>query len=54
MMLLPAEDAVLLRLNRHLEILSQGFGLPNPMAQLPLFPALPIRASTSTLKGVLS
>jgi hypothetical protein len=45
------EDAVLLRLNRHLDILSQGFDLPDPMAQLPLFPALPVRASASTLKG---
>lgn len=38
------EDVVLLRLNRHLEVLSQGFGLPDPVAQLPLFPAVPIRS----------
>lgn len=39
------EDAVLLRLNQHLEALSQGFGLLDPVAQLPLFPAVPIRSS---------
>jgi hypothetical protein len=38
------EDAILLRLNRHLEELSQGFGLPEPVAQLPLFPAVGLRA----------
>jgi hypothetical protein len=38
------EDAVLLRLNRHLEVLSRGFGLPDPVSQLPLFPAVPLRA----------
>lgn len=43
--LVADEDAVLLKLNRHLEILSQGFGLSDPVAQLPLFPAIPIRAS---------
>lgn len=45
------EDAVLLRLNRHLEVLSQGFGLPDPVAQLPLFPAVPIRSSDTTEGG---
>lgn len=39
------EDAILLRLNRHLDVLSQGFGLPDPVAQLPLFPAVPIRTA---------
>lgn len=39
------EDAVLLRLNRHLEVLSQEFGLPDPVSQLPLFPAVPIRSA---------
>ncbi len=34
------EDAILLRLNRHLEALSQVFGLPEPVPQLPLFPAI--------------
>jgi len=34
------EDTILLRLNRHLEALSQGFGLPAPVAQLHLFPAV--------------
>ncbi|MEQ9151633.1 MAG: hypothetical protein RLO06_09065 [Parvibaculum sp.] len=42
----PAEDdAILLRLNRHLEALSQGFGLPEPVSQLPLFPAIALRGS---------
>jgi hypothetical protein len=45
------EDAVLLRLNRHLEVLSQGFGLPDPIAQLPLFPVVPIRSSDTTDGG---
>ena len=43
------EDAVLLRLNRHLEILSQGFGIAEPLIQLPLFPVLPVR-STDAVK----
>jgi hypothetical protein len=34
------DDAILLRLNNHLEALSQGFGLPEPAPQLPLFPVL--------------
>lgn len=37
------EDVVLLRLNRHLEVLSKGFGLPSPLTQLPLFPAVAVR-----------
>jgi hypothetical protein len=40
----PEEDSVLLRLNRHLEVLSQGFGLQDLVSQLPLFPAVPIRS----------
>jgi hypothetical protein len=39
------EDAILLRLNRHLEALSQGFGLPEPVSQLSLFPAVGLRAT---------
>lgn len=40
----PAEeDVILLRLTRHLEALSQGFGLSEPMSQLPLFPAEGLR-----------
>lgn len=39
------EDAILLRLNRHLEALSQGLGLPEPVSQLPLFPAIGLRGS---------
>jgi hypothetical protein len=39
------EDAILLRLNRHLEALSQGFGLPEPISQLSLFPAVAVRAA---------
>lgn len=42
----PAEDdAILLRLNRHLEALSQGLGLPEPVSQLPLFPAVGLRSA---------
>lgn len=54
------EDAILLRLNRHLDVLSLGFGLPDPVAQLPLFPAVPIRshetanAETHVLKDARS
>jgi hypothetical protein len=39
------EDAILLRLNSHLEALSQGFGVTEPIAQLPLFPAIGLRRS---------
>jgi hypothetical protein len=43
---LPADqDAILLRLNDHLEALSQGFGVSEPVAQLPLFPAVGLRRS---------
>ncbi len=38
------EDAILLRMNGHLEVLSERFGLTEPVAQLPLFPAIPIRS----------
>lgn len=38
------EDAVLLRLDRHLVVLSQGLGLSDPESQLPLFPAIPVRS----------
>lgn len=42
----PADqDAILLRLNDHLEILSRGFGVTEPIAQLQLFPAVGIRRS---------
>lgn len=37
------QDALLLRLNEHLEALSQGFGVAEPIAQLPLFPAIGLR-----------
>jgi hypothetical protein len=40
------DDAILLRLNRHLEALSQDFGLPEPVSQLSLFPAVGLRASS--------
>ncbi|WP_374130399.1 hypothetical protein [Sphingomonas sp. 28-62-20] len=41
---LPADqDAILLRLNAHLEAMSQGFGVSEPIAQLPLFPAVGLR-----------
>jgi hypothetical protein len=39
------EDVILLRLNRHLEALSQGFGLPEPISQLSLFPAVVVRVA---------
>ena len=39
------QDAILLRLNAHLEALSQGFGVSDPIAQLPLFPAVGLRRS---------
>lgn len=54
------QDALLLRLNRHLEVLSRGLGLPEPSAQLPLFPTVPIRRSdvvevgTRPIQGVRS
>ena len=35
---LADEDALLLRLDRHLEALSRGFGMIEPLVQLPLFP----------------
>lgn len=37
-----SEDAILLRLDRHLEILSNEFGLADPVVQLHLFPAIPV------------
>jgi hypothetical protein len=40
------EDAILLRLNRHLEALSQGFGLSEPVSQLPLFPAVGLKSAS--------
>ncbi|AWK85942.1 hypothetical protein DEW08_06410 [Azospirillum thermophilum] len=42
------EDAILLRLDRHLAVLSQGIGLPDPVTQLPLFPALAVQGGTSS------
>ena len=36
-------DVILLGLNAHLETLSQGFGVSEPIAQLPLFPAVGLR-----------
>lgn len=45
------EDVILLRLNRHLEALSQGFGLPEPVSQLPLFPVVGLRASSEGARG---
>ena len=34
----PHEDVILLRLDRHLEVLSTGFGFRDTRRQLPLFP----------------
>lgn len=45
------EDVVLLRLNRHLRVLSKGFGLQEPTAQLQLFPAVPIRGHEHSGSG---
>jgi hypothetical protein len=45
------EDAVLLRLDRHLEILSRGFGIADLMFQLPLFPAVPLRGVDAVDRG---
>lgn len=43
---LPAnQDAILLGLDVHLEALSKGFGVSEPIAQLPLFPAVGLRRS---------
>jgi hypothetical protein len=39
------EDAILLRLNRHLEVLSRGFGVSEPDLQLPLFPAVGLKGA---------
>lgn len=39
------EDVILLGLSAHLQILSQGFGVSDPIAQLPLFPAVGLRLS---------
>lgn len=45
----PAEeDAVLLRLNEHLNALSSGLGISEPVAQLPLFAAVPIESAEPT------
>jgi hypothetical protein len=53
-----SEDVVLLRLDRHLEVLSQDFGLLDSRPQLPLFPAVrivssrPLEGTTPLRKGV--
>jgi hypothetical protein len=47
---LPLADALVIRLNPHLDILSQGFALPRPSAasgQLDLFPAQAIATAQS-------
>lgn len=40
------EDAILLRLDRHLEVLSQKFGLSDFIPQLSLFPAVPVHSDS--------
>jgi hypothetical protein len=45
------EDAVVLRLNQHLDVLSQGFGLSEPVSQLPLFPAIALPNNEQTETG---
>jgi hypothetical protein len=47
----PNDDAILLRLNRHLEVLSRGFSLPDPIAQLSLFPAVLLHGGESAEGG---
>jgi DNA-binding transcriptional MerR regulator len=39
----PAEDALIIRLDPHLDALSTGFGVVEPIRQLPLFPAVVVR-----------
>ncbi len=49
-----AEDAVVVRLQPHLEALSAGFSLPHPInssGQLELFPARPIDVPTNAIAG---
>jgi hypothetical protein len=36
-------DVLIIRLDPHLDVLSVGFGLNEPMRQLPLFPAVAVR-----------
>ena len=43
------EDVIVLHLNRHLEVLSQGLKLPDPFAQLPLFPVVGIKSVSDDL-----
>ena len=45
------EDAILLRMNGHLEVLSGRFGLTEPVTQLPLFPAIPLRSCAAVERG---
>lgn len=37
------DDALIIRLDPHLDVLSTGFGLAEPTRQLPLFPAIAVR-----------
>lgn len=46
-----SEDAVLLRLDRHLEVLSQGFGLSDTIPQLALFPAIAVHTADSVISA---
>jgi len=48
---LSDSDAIVLHLNAHLEALSHGFGVVEPIAQLPLFPAVGIRRSEFRADG---
>jgi len=54
------EDVILLRLDRHLYALSEGFGLMDPVTQLPLFPVIGLQtrrekpSATQSLKGASS
>lgn len=46
---LPADqEVILLPLKSHLEVLSQSFGVSEPIAQLPLFPAVGLRRSEAS------
>ncbi|MEJ6785399.1 hypothetical protein [Aminobacter sp. Piv2-1] len=40
------EDAIVLQLDPHLAVLSQGLGLPEPVAQLTLFPVVGLKTAS--------
>ena len=46
------DDVMLLRLDSHLRVLSEGFGMMDPAAQLPLFPVIGIQPVSRNLNRV--